>query len=100
MGIEYSDGWKAEAQRSRPSGKWKMIGRDEISRSYRHNETYEHYELSGIGARLFGSKAGYLRAYGDSIRHADEILFALALTVLILGSVFSMDLMARMGALQ
>ena len=85
--------------------KLKMIGRNEISEPYRPNEPnepyeqYEHYELSGIGARLFGPKAGYLRAQADSIRHTDEILFALALTVLIFGSVFSMDLMARMGAL-
>jgi|GEM_PF-449413 len=80
-----------------------MIGRDEINRPYRPDEPYEqyeHYELSGIGARLFGPIAGYLRAHRGSIRHTDEILFALALTVLIFGSVFSMDLMARMGAFQ
>lgn len=77
-----------------------MIGRDVINRPYRPDEHYEHYELSGIGARLFGPKAGYLRVHIDSIRHTDEILFALALTVLIFGSVFSMDLMARMGAFQ
>lgn len=76
-----------------------MIGRNEISRPYRPNEPYE-CELSGIGAKLFGSKAGNLRAHADSIRHTDEILFALALTVLIFGSVFSMDLVARMGAFQ
>ncbi len=77
-----------------------MIGRYEIDRPYRPREPYEHYELSGIGARLFGSKAGYLRAHIDSIRHTDEILFALALTALIFGSVFSMDLVARMGAIR
>ncbi|WP_348305246.1 hypothetical protein [Methanothrix sp.] len=77
-----------------------MIGRDEKGKDYRPNEPYEHYELSGIGARLFGPKAGYVRAQADSIRQADEILFALALTVLIFGSVLSMDLMARMGAFQ
>ena len=80
-----------------------MIGRNEIGGPHRQNEPYEqfeHYELSGIGARLFGPKAGYLRAQVDSIRQTDEILFALALTVLIFGSVFSMDLMARMGAFQ
>lgn len=74
-----------------------MIGRDEISKNYR---PYEHYEFSGIGGRLFGPKAGYVRAQADSIRQADEILFALALTVLIFGSVLSMDIMARMGAFQ
>ena len=80
-----------------------MIGRDVINRPYRPDEPYEqyeHYELSGIGARLFGPKAGYLRVHKDSIRHTDEILFALALTVLIFGSVFSMDLIARMGVFQ
>ncbi|HPW73717.1 MAG TPA: hypothetical protein PKZ03_07405 [Methanothrix sp.] len=41
-----------------------------------------------------------MRAHADSIRHADEILFALTLTVLIFGSVFSMDIVARMGAMQ
>ena len=74
-----------------------MIGKNEISKISRHNE---HCELSGIGARLLGSKAGYMRAHAESIRHADEIMFALTLTVLILGSVFSMDIMARMGAMQ
>lgn len=80
-----------------------MIGRDVINRPYRPDEPYEqyeHYELSGIGARLFGPKAGYLRVHKDCIRHTDEILFALALTVLIFGSVFSMDLIARMGVFQ
>jgi len=41
-----------------------------------------------------------VRAQADSIRQADEILFALALTVLIFGSVLFMDIMARMGAFQ
>lgn len=82
------------------SGSIKMIERNKLSIQNRPDESYEHYELDRIGDRWSGQQEGYGGAYIGSIRHTDEILFALALTTIIFGAVFSIALVARVGAFQ